>query len=47
MAFDQTGCRSLQKRLSDGDTRFNEVLIDSLLHVVPDLMLDQFGNYLM
>ena len=52
MAFDQAGCRMIQKMLEDGfsikgfENPFCTALVDSMLDILPDVMTNQFGNYL-
>lgn len=51
LAFDQQGCRNLQKRLEEGKDQtalaaFTAALIDSMVDFLPSVMMNQFGNYL-
>ena len=45
-AREQTGCRSLQKKLEEGNSKFNTAVFNKLKHEFHSLMMDQFGNYL-
>ena len=53
LAFDQAGCRMIQKKLEDnfaenrdGKDSFAASLIHVMLEILPDVMTNQFGNYL-
>lgn len=53
LAFDQAGCRMIQKRLEEKsavnkDRRVNlsAALIHVMMDILPDVMTNQFGNYL-
>ena len=52
LAFDQAGCRMLQKMLEDGfatrgkSSPFCAALTGVMLDILPDVMTNQFGNYL-
>lgn len=47
LAFDQAGCRLIQ-RLLEGKSSPNFVaaLVRSMLSILPEVMVNQFGNYL-
>ncbi|XP_073310014.1 putative pumilio homolog 8, chloroplastic [Primulina huaijiensis] len=45
-AKDQQGCRLLQKKLLQGTPEEKNMIFSELLSHVCDLMVDQFGNYL-
>jgi len=52
LAFDQAGCRMMQKKLeekyadkSDSGV-FAAALVHCMLDILPDVMTNQFGNYL-
>jgi hypothetical protein len=44
-ATEQAGSRFIQKAVSDKDPHFN-LIFPELLHHIPELTVDQFGNYL-
>jgi len=52
LAFDQTGCRLIQRRLEDNfaEKGFNDIfsasLVYAMLDIMPEVMTNQFGNYL-
>lgn len=50
MAYDQTGCRMVQRKLEDNEAEKRDVFAASLVHimyeVLPEVMMNQFGNYL-
>lgn len=51
LAFDQSGCRSIQKKLDEIHDKdilysFTHQLVQSMLEIFPDCMMNQFGNYL-
>jgi len=52
LAFDQAGCRMIQRKLEDNfadKTRqglFASCLLHVMLDILPDVMTNQFGNYL-
>lgn len=52
LAFDQAGCRMIQKLLEEryekeGDKgSFAASLVHVMLDIMPDVMINQFGNYL-
>lgn len=53
LAFDQAGCRLMQKRLEETPQQsskqidyFTSSLLSVLLDMLPDVMMNQFGNYL-
>lgn len=46
-AKDQYGCRSLQKKLEGGNPEEIQFIFSELKEHVRELMVDQFGNYLM
>ena len=52
LAFDQAGCRMIQKLLEEryekeGDKgSFAASLVHVMLDILPDVMINQFGNYL-
>ena len=53
LAFDQAGCRMIQKRLEDKSSASKErrvILSAALIHVMADflhdVMTNQFGNYM-
>lgn len=48
-AYDQSGCRMIQRKLEDLSTcspNFTKMLVQSMLHIMPEVMTNQFGNYL-
>jgi len=53
LAFDQAGCRMIQKKVeeSSSDSKtwvkdFTGALIHCMLDILPEAMTNQFGNYL-
>ena len=48
LAFDQAGCRMIQKRLEDcnKNSPFVRCVLQNLLEILPNVMTNQFGNYL-
>ena len=50
MAYDQTGCRMIQRKLEENEVGNREVFAACLVHimfeVLPEVMMNQFGNYL-
>ncbi|KAL4561017.1 hypothetical protein LXL04_033177 [Taraxacum kok-saghyz] len=46
MAKDQQGCRSLQKKFSEGTREDLEIIFREVIDHVVELMTDPFGNYL-
>ena len=50
MVYDQTGCRMVQRKLEENEAEKREVFAASLVHimseVLPEVMMNQFGNYL-
>ena len=50
MAYDQTGCRMVQRKLEENEVEKREIFAACLVHimfeVLPEVMMNQFGNYL-
>ena len=51
LAFDQAGCRMIQKKIEESSskiwvTAFAGAVIYCMLDILPDAMTNQFGNYL-
>jgi pumilio RNA-binding family len=52
LAFDQGGCRMIQKKLEETSAdssranNFAEALVHVMHDILPDVMTNQFGNYL-
>ena len=50
LAFDQAGCRMIQKTLEEktglAADAYKTELVTRMLHILPDVMTNQFGNYL-